>query len=63
MKNLLAGIALLLLFNTAIAAFLTVIAYAHGFWINLLFSQCIGIAIALVNIPLVPHIAPGWRSP
>lgn len=59
--KLLAGIALLLLFNTAIAALLTVIAYGHGFWINLLFSQCIGIAIALVNIPLVPRIAPGWR--
>ena len=61
MKNALAGIVLLLLFNTAIGALLTVIEFGHGFWINLLFSQCIGIAISLVNTPLVLFLRPGWR--
>ena len=61
MKNALAGILLLLLFNTAIAVLLTVIDFGHGFWINLLFSQCIGIAIALVNVPLILGPRPGWR--
>lgn len=61
MKKLLVSIALLLLFNTAIAALLTAIAFGEGFWINLLFSQCIGITIALTNVPLVLRIAPGWR--
>ena len=61
MKHTLAGIVLLLLFNTAIAALLTVIEFGHGFWINLLFSQCIGIAIGVVNVPLAFVVAPGWR--
>ena len=61
MKNALTGIVLLLLFNTAIAVLLTVIGFGPGFWINLLFSQCIGIAISLVNTPIVLFLRPGWR--
>ncbi len=56
-----ASLALLLLFNTAIAALLTVIEFGEGFWINLLFSQCIGITISLINAPLILRTAPGWK--
>ena len=61
MKLALIAIALLLLFNTAIAGLLTVIEFGQGFWINLLFSQCIGCCIALVNSPLILRLEPGWQ--
>ena len=61
MKSALSGIALLLLFNTAIAALLTLIGFGHDFPVNLLISQCIGGSIGLVNTPIIPRIAPGWR--
>ena len=61
MKHNLISVSLLLLFNTAIAALLTIIEFGMGFWINWVFSQCIGGCIALVNTPLIPRIAPGWR--
>lgn len=61
MKTPLLAIALLLLFNTAIAALLTVIEFGAGFRINLIFSQCIGCCIALVNSPLILRLAPGWK--
>jgi sensor histidine kinase YesM len=61
MKITLLAIALLLLFNTAIAALLTVIEFGEGFWINWVFSQCIGGCIALVNVPLILRSAPGWK--
>lgn len=52
---------LLLLFNTAVAGLLTVIQFGYGFWVNLLFSQCIGGCITLLNAPLILRMAPGWR--
>jgi signal transduction histidine kinase len=61
MKIALLAIALLLLFNTAIAGLLTVIEFGLGFWINLLFAQSIGVCIALINSPLLLRIAPGWK--
>jgi sensor histidine kinase YesM len=61
MKLALIAIVLLLLFNTAIAGLLTVIEFGQGFWINLLFSQCIGCCIALVNSPLILRLEPGWQ--
>ncbi len=61
MTTFAASLALLLLFNTAIAALLTVIEFGEGFWINLLFSQCIGFSIALVNVPLILRSAPSWK--
>jgi LytS/YehU family sensor histidine kinase len=61
MKHNLISVSLLLLFNTAIAALLTIIEFGMGFWINWVFSQCIGGCIALVNTPLIPRIAPGWK--
>jgi sensor histidine kinase YesM len=61
MKTIAASLALLLLFNTAIAALLTVIEFGEGFWINLLFSQCIGLSIALINVPLILRSTPNWK--
>lgn len=61
MKLVAASLALLLLFNTAIAALLTVIEFGEGFWINLLFSQCIGFSITLVNVPLILRSSPSWK--
>lgn len=60
-KLVAASLVPLLLFNTAIAALLTVIEFGEGFWINLLFSQCIGFSIALVNVPLILRSTPGWK--
>lgn len=61
MKIALYAIALLLLFNTAIAGLLTVIEFGPGFWINLVFSQSIGACIALINSPLLLRVPPGWK--
>jgi hypothetical protein len=60
MKPIAPSLALLLLFNTAIAALLTVIEFGEGFWINLLFSQCIGFSIGMVNSPLILRVPSGW---
>jgi sensor histidine kinase YesM len=61
MKRDLISLALLFLFNTAIAALLTIIEFGMGFWINWVFSQCIGGCMALVNTPLIRRIGPGWQ--
>ncbi len=61
MKPFAASLALLLLFNSAIAALLTVIEFGEGFWINLLISQCIGFSIAGVNMPIILRTTPGWK--
>jgi sensor histidine kinase YesM len=61
MKLIAVSLSLLLLFNTAIAALLTIIEFGEGFWINWVFSQCIGCSIALVNVPLILRSAPGWK--
>lgn len=46
-------------FNTAIAAFLSMINMMGGFWQNFIFSQCIGLSIFALNILVLPHIKPG----
>lgn len=61
MKLIAVSLSLLLLFNTAIAALLTIIEFGEGFWINWVFSQCIGCCIALVNVPLILRCSPGWK--
>ena len=45
-----------LLFNTAIAVLLTVINFGGSFWINLIFSQCIGFSIYAINTAVVCRI-------
>jgi sensor histidine kinase YesM len=62
MRRHLISLVLLFLFNTAIAAMLTVIDFGGGFWINFTFSQCIGWSISLVNMPLLPRIASRRRQ-
>src|SRR5271157_1678047 len=45
-----------LLFNTAIAGLLTVINFGGSFWINLVFSQCIGLSIYAFNATVMFRI-------
>jgi sensor histidine kinase YesM len=46
-----------LLFNTAIAGLLTAIHFEDNFWINLVFSQCIGLSIYGINATVLCRIA------
>lgn len=48
-KNLLISTISSILFNTAIAGVLTLVGFEHGFWINFIFSQCIGLSIYVIN--------------
>lgn len=48
-KNLLISTFSTLLFNTAIAGLLTVVGFGEGFWINFVYSQCIGLSIHALN--------------
>jgi hypothetical protein len=45
LRKLIGPILLALLFNTAIAGQLTLVGFGPGFWINLVFAQCIGMSI------------------
>ncbi len=46
-----------ILFNAAIAGLLTVIGFEENFWINFVFSQCIGLSIYAINATVMCHIA------
>jgi sensor histidine kinase YesM len=46
-----------ILFNTAIAGLLTAIGFGDGFWINFVFSQCIGLSIYAINATLMCRVA------
>ncbi len=48
--NLLISTLSSLLFNTAIAGLLTAIGFGERFWINLIYSQCIGLSITAINV-------------
>lgn len=50
-----------LIFNTAIAALLTMLGKWSGFWINFIYSQCIGLSIVGFNIVLLRQMQPGPR--
>jgi sensor histidine kinase YesM len=39
-----------LLFNTAIAGLLTLVGFEDRFWLNFVFSQCIGLSIYAINV-------------
>ena len=60
-KNLLISILSSLLFNTAIAGLLTLINYGNSFWINLVFSQCIGLSIYGINAAVIFRITDKFR--
>lgn len=61
MKRNLTSLFLLILFNSAIAGLLTVIGFGPGPGVNMVFSQCIGGSIALINWPLLSRLEPGGR--
>ena len=48
-KNLIISTISSILFNTAIAGVLTLVGFEHSFWINFIFSQCIGFSIYVIN--------------
>jgi len=61
-KNVFISTLVSILFNTAIAGLLTVISFEESFWINFVFSQCIGLSIYAINSTVMCHIADKrWR--
>jgi sensor histidine kinase YesM len=61
-KNVFISTLVSILFNTTIAGLLTVISFEESFWINFVFSQCIGLSIYAVNSTVMCHIADKrWR--
>ncbi|MEQ1534166.1 MAG: histidine kinase [Sideroxydans sp.] len=61
-KNVFISTLVSILFNTAIAGLLTVISFEESFWINFVFSQCIGLSIYAVNSTVICHISDKrWR--
>ncbi|MDD5471798.1 MAG: histidine kinase [Sideroxydans sp.] len=55
-RNLLISTISSLLFNTAIAGLLTLVGF-EGFWVNFVFSQCIGLSIYAINAAVIYHSA------
>lgn len=61
-KNLIISTLSSILFNTAIAGLLTVISFEESFWINFVFSQCIGLSIYAINSTVMCRVADKrWR--
>lgn len=61
-KNLFISAFVSVLFNTAIAGLLTIISFEENFWINFVFSQCIGLSIYAINATVMCRIADKrWR--
>jgi sensor histidine kinase YesM len=60
-RNLLLSVFSTVIFNTAIAALLTMLGKWGGFWVNFIFSQCIGLSIVGLNILILRHVQPGLR--
>ena len=45
-------------FNTIIAVFLSLLKFGYGFWVNLVFSQCIGISICICVMTVIHFLKP-----
>lgn len=61
-KNLIISTFSSILFNTAIAGLLTVVSFEESFWINFVFSQCIGLSIYAINSTVMCRVAnKRWR--
>ena len=61
-KNLFISTLVSILFNTAIAGLLTVISFEESFWINFVFSQCIGLSIYAINSTVMCRVSDKrWR--
>jgi len=56
-KNIFITTFINILFNTAIAGLLTAIQFGDGFWINWIFSQCIGLSIYAINASVMCRVA------
>lgn len=56
-RNLLISTLSSLLFNTAIAGLLTVIGFEESFWLNFVFSQCIGFSIYAINAAVICRVS------
>ena len=51
-----------ILFNTAIAGLLTAISFEDSFWINFVFSQCIGLSMYAINATVMCRVSDRrWR--
>ncbi|MEK7810835.1 MAG: histidine kinase [Pseudomonadota bacterium] len=62
-NNILVTTFINILFNTAIAGLLTAVGFGDGFWVNLVFSQCIGLSIYSINATLMCHVSnKRWRT-
>jgi sensor histidine kinase YesM len=61
-KNVILSTVVSILFNTAIAGLLTVVGFEERFWINFVFSQCIGFSIYAINSTVMCRVADKrWR--
>ncbi|MDD2721115.1 MAG: histidine kinase [Gallionella sp.] len=61
MNKLWTGLAATFIYNTAIAALLTLLVPAGSFAENFIFSQCIGFSIAVINSLTLARMQPGWK--
>jgi len=61
-KNLPFAVLSAIVFNTAIAGILTLIRTMGGFWLNFIFSQCIGLSIFGINLLILSRMKPGVRK-
>lgn len=59
-RNLLISTLSSLLFNTAIAGLLTLVGF-DGFWVNFVFSQCIGLSIYVINASVACRVSDARR--
>ena len=60
-KNLPLALLSGIVFNTAIAGLLTMLDAMGDFWINFIYSQCIGLSIFVFNILILPRVKPGLK--
>jgi sensor histidine kinase YesM len=61
-KNIFITLLVNALFNTAIAGLLTAVSFGDNFWINFVFSQCIGLSIYAINATLMCRVTNRrWR--
>lgn len=61
MKELLLHTLIAFAFNTSIAVLLTVIDAAGGFWLNFVYSQCIGFSIYSINVYTLCRMKPAIK--
>ena len=60
-RNLVSAVLATFVFNTAIAAVLSLIGNGGTFQYNFIYSQCIGLSIILFNTLILPWVKPGAR--